>query len=445
MKKVTVFTVITLLITLSMQAQKADFITLLEEPMYQSVDLIPSNNGNYIIAGKAYEGYHFFITEITGSGDILWHTYYEGEMLWYGNVLQKTNGNLLIPYGNFRAQLLETGPGGDSLDCISIQELNSAYFGKVMEIPGPEYLATEEVYNNDYFPSVDCTYFVRFDEENNIIEKQLAADHYVTDMIMGTSVSFFTIEQTTMGTSSIVKRNMDLAVLSDTFFPEYQPYLSRLGKIDDNEYAALGMSLAADAAMLCRFDSSGAVMYINTHNYDFYMDMAIDETGETLYLLGNRSDSCFIRSMDRGGNIISDVLVDDSLEGNSIHFSDGYLYIAGEYDDDDDQTPSHAAFIKMNQDSLIAVPETASLTRLKVFPNPTSDFVVFELPFNTQQVNSGTECTILIHDIHGRPVRELELNAGKATWNAKDTSPDIYIYTLSIGGHKHSGKLLIKR
>jgi len=79
---------------------------------------------------------------------------------------------------------------------------------------------------------------------------------------------------------------------------------------------------------------------------------------------------------------------------------------------------------------------------VKVYPNPASDYVVFELtntPFSTHSSNQ----IIFITDIYGRPVDEVMVTGEKTVWDTRNVTPGVYLYRFNNGKYTNSGKILI--
>jgi len=74
---------------------------------------------------------------------------------------------------------------------------------------------------------------------------------------------------------------------------------------------------------------------------------------------------------------------------------------------------------------------------LSAYPNPASDYVVFEMQKTVQ--NS----IITIFDITGRPVAAFPLTGEKTIWETKGIKPGVYLYKLQTPDGFGSGKLLL--
>ncbi len=74
---------------------------------------------------------------------------------------------------------------------------------------------------------------------------------------------------------------------------------------------------------------------------------------------------------------------------------------------------------------------------VKAYPNPTNDFVVFEVH------NSLPYGTITITDITGRPITSFPITGEKTVWQTEGVKPGVYLYRLQSGLGIACGKLMI--
>lgn len=77
---------------------------------------------------------------------------------------------------------------------------------------------------------------------------------------------------------------------------------------------------------------------------------------------------------------------------------------------------------------------------VKVYPNPASEYVVFEL----QKPLSTGAATLTITDITGRPVTTLPLRSEKTVWQTENAKPGVYLYRISHPGGNIVGKILLE-
>jgi hypothetical protein len=78
-----------------------------------------------------------------------------------------------------------------------------------------------------------------------------------------------------------------------------------------------------------------------------------------------------------------------------------------------------------------------SESKISVYPNPASDYVVFDLP------NISESATIELFDIQGKKVLELKLSENKQV-SLSNLSKGLYMYKLSNVGIIYKGKLIIE-
>lgn len=73
---------------------------------------------------------------------------------------------------------------------------------------------------------------------------------------------------------------------------------------------------------------------------------------------------------------------------------------------------------------------------MKVYPNPATEYVVFE----SQIAFSGF---ITVTDIYGRIITEIPVKDKKTVWDTRSVRPGVYLYHLNNGTYLASGKLMI--
>ena len=81
-----------------------------------------------------------------------------------------------------------------------------------------------------------------------------------------------------------------------------------------------------------------------------------------------------------------------------------------------------------------------SIKQIRVWPNPASDLVHFQIPESTR----FSKGTIVITNIHGRQVASIPINSDQVTWDASKVPNGIYFYRLATGNQLITGKILIK-
>jgi|GEM_PF-870115 len=82
------------------------------------------------------------------------------------------------------------------------------------------------------------------------------------------------------------------------------------------------------------------------------------------------------------------------------------------------------------------------MSNIKVYPNPASAFVAFEIPRMFVGATLHNQ-TIFISDIYGRPVAEVPVIADKTVWDASIVASGVYLYCFRNGQYTSSGKFLI--
>ena len=161
MKKLTFLLARLLMVTNLLYSQSPGFTKLLGENMNFTIDMIQTIDGNFIIAGNDQNQSNVFVTSVNNEneGEILWSRYFNGEMLWYSRIAQKSDGNILIPMGNFNPVLVELNVLGDSVSSTTIPETKRSYFGSVVELQDSLVFVSEIIFNDDPFvPKVDSSY-----------------------------------------------------------------------------------------------------------------------------------------------------------------------------------------------------------------------------------------------------------------------------------------------
>ena len=85
--------------------------------------------------------------------------------------------------------------------------------------------------------------------------------------------------------------------------------------------------------------------------------------------------------------------------------------------------------------------ETAGVN-LKVYPNPATESVVFEisaLPGSTKAIPPS----IIIRDVYGKIIEKIPVKGNRMIWEATETPPGIYLYQLQINGTQIGGKVMV--
>jgi hypothetical protein len=76
---------------------------------------------------------------------------------------------------------------------------------------------------------------------------------------------------------------------------------------------------------------------------------------------------------------------------------------------------------------------------VRVYPNPAKEYVVFECPL----LQAGGN-VVLITDVFGRQVAEVELRGGKTVWDCREIKAGVYFYSANSGNVRRSGKVVIQ-
>jgi len=85
-------------------------------------------------------------------------------------------------------------------------------------------------------------------------------------------------------------------------------------------------------------------------------------------------------------------------------------------------------------------------SRLKVYPNPAKDYIIFEMPQNKNKSE------LYITDIYGAIITKINIPAQSSTehhrsiqWDCKDISSGVYFYQVEIWGMVYQGKIVINK
>ncbi len=428
-------------------SQSPDFIKLLDENMNYVVDMIPASDGNFIISGTTQNQSNVFVTSVNEDGEIIWSKYFYGEMLWHSRIMQKSNGNILIPMGNFNPLLIELNNLGDSVSSVSISESKKSFFGSVVELQDSTIFVSEIIYNNDPFiPYVDSSYLVKLSLSGNIIDKYLIKNKEIMDIIPVSDNKLFVLVRADSSVNSyIAKYNVNGEILSTSSCSTLNPYLHRLFELNESAYFALGYLIngAEMNAVLSKFDIDCQIEYCTVYNNNYFSSITNEMNTENLYILGENNGFCIINTANSSGNIISEFQLSDSLTGNKIIHLDDYLYITGVNNYFIDP---RACFIKIHKDSILLVNEKQVFLQLKVYPNPASDYVIFEHQAKNQQhISNSKQNVIQIMNVFGKLIDELPVKSGKTVWDTRKIKPGVYYYILKTNDSVKPGKLVISK
>ncbi len=426
MKRIIAIIIIALISSLTIKAQPSGFTVLLDENMNYVVDMIQTSSSNFIIVGTLTNQSDIFVASLNEEGEMLWSNYFYGKMRWYADITQRSNGNILIPTNPY---LLEINQSGDSVGCLAISSSSKSFFGSVIEMPDSSLIATEIVLNDDpFFPGVIDSYIQKYSPNGNFIEKFPSQFLDIKDIISCSDSTFFALVETdSLINSLIVKYNLEGQILSTSSCTEMNPNLHKIKRLNNNYFAAVGYKSSKKniQAVFTKIDNNGQIMFCDEYLNDIFLSFTNNESSEEVFTLGNTVDLCYVNKLDNSGNIISEFLVDDSLDGNNIIYFDDFLYIAGVYNY---STEPRTCFIKVHKDSILSVNENQIYSKLEVYPNPASS--ILNIHFSQSQNENHL---IKIFDIFGRKVKEINLPKGqtKAEVNVEKWRKGLYLVKAS--------------
>ena len=79
---------------------------------------------------------------------------------------------------------------------------------------------------------------------------------------------------------------------------------------------------------------------------------------------------------------------------------------------------------------------------LFLYPNPSGEFVVFDLPVHISK--SGNDPLIRIFDVSGKEIAILPMTGERAVWDCREVQAGLYIYRCKVGGRPYSGKIVVR-
>jgi len=112
-------------------------------------------------------------------------------------------------------------------------------------------------------------------------------------------------------------------------------------------------------------------------------------------------------------------------------------------------------------DTTVSISETPGNTDLKVYPNPATNYIIFELPVITTpsvvisrettvgsdekspRHNPHTTPKITITNTLGQQIAQLEVVNNKTVLDTRGFIPGVYFYTLTVEGMSSTGKIII--
>jgi hypothetical protein len=92
-----------------------------------------------------------------------------------------------------------------------------------------------------------------------------------------------------------------------------------------------------------------------------------------------------------------------------------------------------------NEQLIIGTPELSNIQSLKLYPNPSSSHITFELPLISK------ESKLQIKDFYGKTIAELPLiqNQTQLVWDCSSVSNGVYFYQTEINGEVYRGKIVV--
>ena len=79
---------------------------------------------------------------------------------------------------------------------------------------------------------------------------------------------------------------------------------------------------------------------------------------------------------------------------------------------------------------------------LKVYPNPATESVVFEISAMPGSSKANPP-SIIIRDVYGKTIEQIPVKENRMIWEATEIPPGIYLYQLQVGGVNISGKVMV--
>ena len=451
MKKFITITFGLLILSLSLTGQSNGFTTLLDENIEYVVDMIYGSDDQLIVAGY-HEGFVNYITALDNNGEIEWSHEFYGEILWFADIVQKANGNVLIPMSRFHAILLELNHLGDSVGSIISIDSAKSFFGPLTKFSDSLIFCPKIVMNTEpFFTSVDQSFIVRI--FNNVIEEIHASQvHNILDLTVSNDNSLFAlaVNNDVSAYTHIVKYNLQGEILNTGTCADMDPHFNSILSLKNGYYIAVGyhMSNKSMHASLTKFDETGSIAFCKEYAPGYFLSAAINEPEETLYVLHNTIDECTVYAMDYNGDIHSSYVDNELLPGNVMLFRDNYLYIAGTA-----ALPevSQACVKKIEADSILAINDYQDIPDIKVYPNPAADYVSIQFYSAAAEFQiEGTSLQIL--NTVGREVARKEITAKKTVIDLREWQQGIYFYRIypvtsevDKKGQFYSGKFIVQR
>ena len=150
---------------------------------------------------------------------------------------------------------------------------------------------------------------------------------------------------------------------------------------------------------------------------------------------------------------------DESLFSNmfSTHKKSDYNYVLAyqtDYVSDDIMCEIH----QTNRDDAwifeIGLEDTTSINEydesnsmIKIYPNPTQDYVVFEHSLSeirNSKKHKASNGFVIITNIFGKQIAKLPLTKEKSVWDTREIPSGVYLYMINLDENQISGKLVIQ-
>ncbi len=143
----------------------------------------------------------------------------------------------------------------------------------------------------------------------------------------------------------------------------------------------------------------------------------------------------------------------EGLEGTPVYKISDYNYVIAantNYATDDVQCEtvdySGDAWVFEIKDTTVGIQQTPLNDVLKVYPNPTNNYVIFELPVIQNEAKRSEESNLIrITNTLGQQVAQLKLKGNKTVWDTRSIQAGVYFYFLEIEGKPFSGKVVIQK
>jgi len=196
-------------------------------------------------------------------------------------------------------------------------------------------------------------------------------------------------------------------------------------------------------SVLFRHDYNGLITdskEINVIENVFFYHMVENNDGN-LVVFGDTDNSFVLHCMTKEGDSIWTRFIDNEAEAVAMDMKlaadGGYVISTFTYLHDGFPYPGLIKTDAMGNISGVGFAENDLNQKVKTYPNPANDYVVFELQM---QVTSGT---VSITDITGRHIASMLLTGEKTVWQTAGVMPGVYFYKIQTPVGMSSGKLLV--